>query len=479
MREIKKRLGRDFPVSVLINGIELGRLAGIEDSKCLTHEQSRGIARLLQEAGADAIQVRSHWLGYHVGAYLTDVFFYPESPIPMNSFPKWYDGKHKGAGANVPLAAGIKEVVSIPVIVVSRIDPVLGERVLREGKVDFIGMTRGLIADPELPNKVAAGRLEDIAPCTHDETCLGTGRCRINAFLGTGQNIIEKAEKKKKVLVVGGGPAGMEAARVAALRGHEVELYDSSNKLGGLLPVATVVKGTDLEDLPTMVRYFKNQIRKLGVKTTLGKKVDTSVVEKIKPDVVILATGGLPTVPDIPGINRHNVISSQALHRMLKFYLRFMGPRTLRWLTKFWMPIGKKVVIIGGGIIGCELAEFIVKRGRKVTIVDTADAMGTGMVDALKGHLFMWFQRKDVPMISGVKEYVEITDKGLTIITREGERLTIEADSIIPAIPFSPDTELLKSLEGKVLEIYAIGDCKEPRLIVDAVSEGLRLTRSI
>lgn len=478
IREIKKRLGRDFPVSVCINGIEIGRVIGVDDEKCLTPEESRGIAQLLQEAGADAIQIRNHWLGYHVGGYLPDVLFYPEPPIPLKSFPKEYDWSRRGAGANVSLAAGIKEVVSIPVMVVGRLDPELGEKVLREGKADFIAMTRRLLADPELPNKVASGRLDDIAPCTACENCLGSGRCRINAALGTEQNTIEKAERGKKVVIAGGGPAGMEAARVAALRGHDVTLYEKSHRLGGLLPIAAMVKGTEFEDLPALVRYLKRQITKLGVKIRLGKEVNLSLIEKIKPDVVILATGGMPAIPEITGINKHNVISSLELHRKLKLYLRFLGPQTLRWLTKFFMPIGKRIVIIGGGIQGCELAEFLTKRGRKVTIADTAETLGDGMVDVLMGYLFTWFQKKGVTMMSGVK-YVEITDKGLTIINRGGDRQTIEADSIMPAIPLSPNTGLLKSLEGKAPEIYAIGDCKEPLLIVDAIADGSRIARAI
>ena len=478
IKEIKRRLGRDFPVSVCINGIEIGRVIGVADDQCLTHEESRRIARLLQKAGADAIQVRNHWPGYHVGAYLPEALFYPEPPIPLKSFPKEYNWSQRGAGANVFLAAGIKEVVSVPVIVVGRLDPELGEKFLREGQVDFIGMTRRLLADPELPNKVASGRIDDIAPCTACDNCLGSRRCRINALLGTGQNTIEKAEKKKKVMVVGGGPAGMEAARVAALRGHDVTLYEKSNKLGGLLPVAAMVKGTEIEDLPAIVRYLKRQMSRLGVKIKLGKEVNPSVIEKIKPDVVILATGGLPATPEIVGINSPNVLSSADLYRQLRFYFRVLGPNTLRWLTRFFMPVGKRVVIIGGSIHGCELGEFLTRRGRKVTIVDTAEALGEGMVDVIMSHLFMWFQKKGVTLMSGVK-YVEITDKGLTIITKDGNRQTIEADSIIPAIPLAPNTGLLKSLEGKVPEIYAIGDCREPHLIVDAIGDGSRVARAI
>ncbi len=479
VKEIKKRLGKDFPVSVIMNAVEYGRMAGINDDKCLTTEKARETARLLQGAGADAIHVRSHWMGYHVGAYLPDLLFYPEPPIPIESFPKEYDAKNRGAAWNVNLAAGIKERVSIPVMVVAKLDPELGEKALREGKADFIAMTRRLQADPELPNKVAAGRLDDIAPCTACENCLGSRRCRINAFMGQPYNTVEKADKKKKVVVVGAGPAGLEAARVAALRGHDVILYDKLTKLGGLLPIAAMVKGTELEDLPSMVSYFQRQLTKLGVKIELGKTVTPETIEEIKPDAVILANGGLPTIPGIPGIYNSNVVNNADLHRRLKSYLRFMSPDTLRWLTRFYLPIGKRVVIIGGSLHGCELGEFLTKRGRRVTIVEKSDRLGEGMVDVIQGYLFAWFRRKGVTLISGVREYVEITDKGLTIVNKDGETQTLEADTVIPALPLMPDMGLYESLKDKVPEVYAAGDCQEPLLIADAIGTGHKVARNI
>jgi 2,4-dienoyl-CoA reductase (NADPH2) len=478
IREIKKRLGHDFPVSVCINGIEIGRVVGINDNHLLTPEESRLTARLLQEAGADAIQIRSQWLGYHVPAYLPDLLFYPEPPIPLNTFPAGYNWKNRGPGANINFAAATKRVVSVPVITVGRLDPALGERYLREGKVDFIGMTRRLIADPDLPNKVAEGRLEDIAPCTACENCLGSGRCRINALLAAGINTLKKSRKPKRVMVVGGGPAGMEAARVAALRGHDVTLYEKSGKLGGLMPVAALVKGTRPEDLPALIRYLIIQITKLGVKINLNTEVNSALIEQTKPDVVVLATGGIPTVPGVPGINGKNVVSTTRLHSMLKFFLKFLGIKTLRWLTMLWMPVGKRIVIIGGGVQGCQLGEFLTERGRKVTIVDTAEEMGKGMIDAVMGNLFTWFRKKGVIMMSGVRD-MEITKTGLSFTNTKGERETVVADNIIPAVELLPDTRLLAGLEGKVAEIYAIGDCREPNLIADAIADGSRIGRSI
>jgi 2,4-dienoyl-CoA reductase (NADPH2) len=479
VKEIKKRLGQDFPVSVCINAAEYGRILDIADKRCLTIADAKATARLLQTAGADALHVRSHWLGYHVGAYLPDLLFYPEPVIPLQNFPEEYQARRRGAAWNVDLAAAIKREVTIPVMVVGKLDPRLGERVLRDGKADFIAMTRRLQADPELPNKVIAGGLDDIAPCTACENCLGSRRCRINAFMGKDYNTVAKAERKKKVVVVGAGPAGLEAARVAALRGHDVTLYDRLTKIGGLLPIAALVKGTELEDLPSMVRYFKRQLKKLGVKTVLGQAITLADIENIRPDAVIVAGGGLPAVPDIPGIDRPNVVSSAELHRRLKFYLRFIGPKILRRLTGFYLPIGKRVVIIGGSLHGCELGEFLTKRGRRVTIVEKSATLGQGMVDVIQAYLFDWFRRKGVTLIGGVKEYVEINDKGLTIINKDGEKQTIPADTVIPALPLLPDLALFEGLKEKVPEVYAVGDCREPLLIADAISQGMETARLI
>jgi 2,4-dienoyl-CoA reductase (NADPH2) len=483
VQEIKKRAGQGFGISICINGIEVGQAVGIKNSDCLTGEDSLKIAKLIQDAGADAIHIRSHWLGYHLGGFLPEQLFYPEPPIPLEAFPKEYYRQQRGAGANLNLATELKKSLSIPIMVVGRLDPVMGEKALRDGKADFICFNRRLMADPELPNKLAGGRADEIAPCTACCTCADTDRierrCRINAFIGTNRPyIVQPAEKRKKVMVIGGGPAGMEAARVAALRGHEVVLYEKSTKLGGLMPLAALVKGMEIEDLPAIVRYLEGQIYKLGVKVRLGKEANTKTVKEIKPDVLILATGGIPAAPKITGIDKRNVIPSTELHRKLKFYLKYMGPRTLRSLTRFWMPIGNKVVIIGGGIQGCELAEFLIKRGRKVTVLETSDKMGEGMVNVILYSLLPWLEKQGATLVTGVKS-LEITDQGVNIITRDGKKQTFTADSVIPALPLKSNTGWLKKLEGQVPKIYAIGDCLEPRLIVDAIADGMRTARDI
>ncbi|MBW1902568.1 MAG: FAD-dependent oxidoreductase [Deltaproteobacteria bacterium] len=476
IHEIKKRVGQDYPVGVIYNGTEYGG-----SGKGITIEEAQEFAQMFERAGAASLHIRSHRFGTLAGVW-PEQLLYPEPPKVLE---KELDWSHGGAAMYSPLAAAIKKVVSIPVITVGRLDPMLGERILREGKADFIGFTRRLLADPELPNKVASGRMEDIAPCTACLSCVDTNflgqpiRCRINASLGREKEYeIKPAKEKKKVLVVGGGPSGMEAARVASLRGHEVLLYEKEKKLGGLLPTAAVVKGLEIEDLEAIIRYFKIQLLKQGVQVRLGEQAELSSIEEARPDVVVLAAGGVQTVPHIPGIENDNVVRGPELHRKAKFYQRFFVPKTLGRLTKLWMPIGKNIVIIGGAIQGSEMAEFLVKRRRKVTITDFASELGDGIGPGKKEWLFEWLEEKGVKMYTEVK-YEEITDKGLEITTKKGERQTLEADTVLTASPMKPSSELVKKMEKSAPEIYSIGDCDEPGLIIDAVAAGASVGHAI
>jgi 2,4-dienoyl-CoA reductase (NADPH2) len=483
IKEVKRLNGEDFAIIALINGAEPGLDKGI------TPEECQGIARILQAAGADALHVRAEFYNRpkdpsrRDSTQFPDMAFYPETPFPLGGV---VDDSRHGAGGWVPLAAAVKKVVSIPVIAIGRLDSELGEDVLRRGEADFISFNRRLMADPELPNKLAEGRLEDIRPCTGCITCFDSNEkgnpplCQVNAALGKEKEYeIRPAERKKRVMVVGGGPAGMETARVAALRGHEVILYEKEHRLGGSMPLAAMVKGFEREDLLGLVRYLETQVSKLGVDIRLGQGVTKSVVEGIKPDVLVIAAGGIHDVPDLPGIDKRHVLTGKALHRQLKGYMRFIPPRLLRPLTRIWMPVGKRVVVMGGGIHGCQTAEFLVERGRKVTIVDTAEEIGEGLPDTfIKPHLLNWLDENGVAMLPGVT-YEEITDRGLTITTQEGNKQTIEADTIVTALPLLPNTELIQELDGIVPEVYAIGDCKDPQFTADAIADGSRIARAL
>jgi 2,4-dienoyl-CoA reductase (NADPH2) len=387
------------------------------------------------------------------------------------------------------MAAEIKKAVSIPVIVMGKMDWEMGEKAIGQGKIDIISMNRRLIADPALPKKVLEGRIEDITPCTSCMTCFNLGEhfqpvaCRVNASLGRELEYeIKPAEKKKRVMVIGGGPAGMEAARVTALRGHEVMLYDKESKLGGSMPLAAMIKGFDREDIVGFIEYLKTQITKLGVKINLGKEVTPQMVKDINPDVLVIAAGGKNAIPNIPGIHGSNVLTGVELHKKLTFFLKFMGPRLLSALSAIWLPyVGKNVVVIGARLHGCQTAEFLVKHGRKVTIVDTITEkeIGDGLIEVfLKPYLLYWLEDKGVEIIPEVK-YDGITEKGLTIITKDGNKRTIEANTIITALPLEPNAELETNMKGKAKEVYTIGDAKEPHLIFDAVADGAHIGHEI
>jgi 2,4-dienoyl-CoA reductase (NADPH2) len=478
VQEIKKRCGGDFPVQVLINGIEVG----VPGDQALTLDESKEIACLLQAAGADSLHVRSHWAGMHQGSFNQENMFYPEPFIPLKDFPKELDWSRRGALAQVPMAAEIKKVVNVPVMTVGLIDADSGEQILREGKADLIGINRRFFADPNWANKVREGRLEDIQPCTHCGTCNSNYNkaryCRINACFGTDSYDLKPAIRKKRVVVVGGGPAGMQAARVSAMRGHQVTLYEKGRYLGGSMPLAAMVKGFEIEDLREVVKFFETQIRKLGVEVRLGREFDAQALAETKPDVVVVAAGGSPTLPEVKGIDRKNVIKSTDLYGKLRLAIWILGPKLLRDLTKVWMPVGRRVVIIGGAIQGCQLAEFLIKRGRKVTIVETGDEMGKWLVPERKTRLFYWYDQKGIERLTGVK-LVEINDKGLEIITRDGQKRLLEADHFIPALPFAENKGLAEQLKGKVPEVFCIGDSAGPGVIPDATRAGWQIGNAI
>ncbi len=478
IREIKNRLGPDFPVTTLINGIELSINRGT------TIEEAQGFATILQGAGVDAVHIRA--FGYH-GFQSIDAsprgIYYSENTKPL---PKELDWSRKGKGAMSPLSAAVKSVVSIPVITVGGLDPVVGEAILRQGKADFIGICKGLMADPEMANKLLQGRFEDIAPCADCADCARVLlsmvrvpqfvpiRCRVNGALGQDQDYeIQPAQKRKKVVVVGGGPAGMEAARVAAIRGHEVVLYEKENRLGGLLPLVALIKGLDVDsDAMLLVAYLENQIAKLGVKIRLEQEFCASLIPEIKADAVILATGGIPAVSQIKGVNRSNVVSIDEFCRRMKDDLELIEPSIMRWMARYWDFIGKRVVIIGGTIEGSGLAEFLVERCRDVTLVDEDLIWGN---DPLVRSPSM----EKVIRMPGTR-CEEITDYGVVVTTGDSGKQIIEADTIITAANPNLNTDLFDSIKGKVPEVYLIGmDDAEPSSIMNAIGNGYRTAKAI
>ena len=359
------------------------------------------------------------------------------------------------------LAEAIKKVVNVPVIAVGRLNPQLGERILREGKADFVAMGRALLADPELPNKAASGRLGELVPCIACNECYNLAvprQCTINAALGREREYgIKPAEGRKKVLIVGGGPAGMEAARVATLRGHEVTLYEEGSRLGGQLNVAAVPSSR--KGLLALTGYLMSQVRKLGIKVSLGEEVTAELVEEVKPEVVIVATGATPFIPEIPGVGGSNVAGA----------LDVLAGK---------VEVGDRVVVIGGELVGCNTAEFLAEKGRKVTIMRRGPAMALRLGPTWRELILNKLVELGVTMLTEVR-YEEITERGLVITNREGNRQTIGADTIVLAAGARPNRKLFKELEGRVPEIYLAGDCIAPRRALYAVADGSRIAHGI
>ncbi len=481
VQEVHKRTSPEFAVTVLIN------IAEYRHERATTIPEGVEMAKLAADSGADGINCRAHSYGHRGGLLQPDKLLYPEPPEDL---PEGLDWSRQGKGATVPLVEAVKrKVKNIPIWTACRLDPCLGEEYLRRGSLDFVGMTRRLLADPDLPNKVSAGELDDIRWCHGCLHCFDVRNknqrleCRVNATLGREiepEYTFTQAKKKKKVLVVGGGPAGMEVARVAAQRGHEVVLYEKASYLGGSIPMAAIVKDLETEDLMKFVRYLEVQLKKEGVKVHLKSTVNADIIRKEKPDAVVVATGAAHSKFAIPGGDSKKVIPAAKLHKRLKWMLKFFTPAQLQKWTHYYMPVGKSVAVVGGTLHGCELTEFLTKRGRKAIMVHDGpkSELGKGMIVDDLENLWPWLRKKNVPIYTGVK-YDSVTDKGLRITTQDGETPTLKVKNIVTTQNLAPNLDLVNRLKGMVPEVYNIGSSREPALIVDAMREGAKLGYAI
>lgn len=476
---VKKACGEDYPVTVLFNGME----SGIGE-KGITLEDGIAFACLFEQAGADALQVRNYGYGEDTARQWIENTVYPE---PVDDMPKELDWSRDGAGAYLPLAKAVKEVVNIPVITVGRQDANLGDRAIKDGFADFVAMQRRLIADPDLPLAISEGRPEDVKPCTACLYCAsspGTGRllCRVNPRVGLPDDFeIVPAETSKCIAVVGSGPAGLEAARIAALRGHKVTLFEKEKKLGGLLPMASVVKGTRTENLLELLSYYETQMKKLQVDVRTKTAFSADMADSY--DAVVVAAGGKDTPFNIPGTNQKIFVSNEALHKMLSKLLSAFNAETLRKLTKLYMPLGQRVVIIGGAIQGAELAEFLIMRDHEVTIVmqEPKEEVGRGMASIKQVYLNMWLEKKNIKIIADVQEFLRVEKNGLVLKDADGVERTIEADSICTALPLLPNTELYDAIkQANKTDVYKIGDCNiGDGLILDAIYQGFDVANNL
>ncbi|MFQ5925137.1 MAG: FAD-dependent oxidoreductase [Dehalococcoidia bacterium] len=431
----KRKAGADYPLICRISGDEF-----MEGGHTL--EDCKKLASFLEKAGVHCLNIQAGW---------------HESPRPLShmSVPR---------GAFVYIAEEIKKVVAIPVVAAYRInDPILAEEILAQGRADLIGMARPLIADPELPHKAREGRFDDIRPCIACGHCLDSVlggdpmECAVNARVGReAEYTIEPAKRPKKVFVIGGGPAGMEAAAVAAKRGHEVTLFEKEDRLGGNLLLASVPSYK--WEIGNLTKYLETQLKKSGAEVRLGEEMSAKSIEEGNPEVVIIATGTSPSVPDLPGVTGNTVATAVEV---------LSGQK----------EVAGEVIVVGGEMVGCETADFLAEKGGKVTLLARRERVGDDIGRTTRWVVLGRLRQAGIRMETKVN-VVEITDKGVRA-SREGAEEFFEGDSVVLAVGLKPDNELSQRLEGKVAALYSIGDCVEVQKITQAIEAGFRVAREI
>lgn len=415
-------------------------------------EEGIEIARKLENAGVNALTINA-------GCYETYNLAQPPTTAPK--------------GGTLPLAELTKKAVGIPILSSGKLGyPELAEKALQEGKLDFVALARPLLADPEWPNKVKEGRVEDIRPCLGcHEGCIARVRknhycsCAVNPATGVERELaIIPTDRKKSVLVLGGGPAGMEAARVLALKRHKVTLWEKEDSLGGQLIAASVPDFK--EDYKLFLIYLRTQIKKLGIPVELRKKATLEAIKEYDPDVVFVATGATHIIPEIGGIRKG--IEEKKVFTAVDILLDKA-------------TVGETVVVLGGGLIGCETALYLAKQGKKLTIVKgraietLSDDMPWGnaleLVKLLDDNKVKILDKTDV---------LKIKETGLETASKKGEESFLLADTIVLARGMKPTNgDFVEILRDKVSEVYAIGDCVKPRKLLNAIWEGYRKARVI
>jgi 2,4-dienoyl-CoA reductase-like NADH-dependent reductase (Old Yellow Enzyme family)/NADPH-dependent 2,4-dienoyl-CoA reductase/sulfur reductase-like enzyme len=436
---IRSRVGSGFPVIFKISADEFIE-GGLEISESVL------IAKRLEALGVNCIDVA-------MGIKETQSFVTAPACRPP--------------GYALHLSEAIKKQVHIPIIAVGRInDPFMGGEVLDKRKADLIGMGRALLADPDLPRKAQDGRFEEIRMCIACNRCLERlyrnlrVHCTVNPEMGREKEFseIQPALVQKRVMVIGGGPAGMEAARISAMRGHNVRLYDRNDELGGQLRVASLPphKG----DIANLTRFLSGQIKKLKVDVVLQKRVDLPLIEEFKPDVVFVAIGAVNYVPPIPGADHKTVVRfDQVLREEVE--------------------LGDEIVIAGGGMVGCETAEYLLEKGKKVSIIEMLDEVSTDMEPLARELLIKRLLDKGAKIITESK-IGKIMEGGVEVIDKSLSKRFIPANSVVLALGFKAEKDLGAQIKVNGLcRVYNIGDCVEPRKIADAIYEASFFARQV
>jgi 2,4-dienoyl-CoA reductase-like NADH-dependent reductase (Old Yellow Enzyme family)/thioredoxin reductase len=365
-------------------------------------------------------------------------------------------------GCNADLTGAVKVHLKVPVIAVGRITtPELAEQILREGKADMVAMGRALIADPYLPQKALRGEPHTIRRCIGcNQGCMDRLTqekgisCIHNPEVGR-EGELSMAQRPKKVWVIGGGPSGMEAALVAALRGHRVELFEKRESLGGQCMLAAVPPGK--EDFDAVREFLEGELKRREVPVHTKVEVTAEKVAQEKPEVVILATGSIPLVPDLPGIRGGNVTNAREVIE--------------------GKPVGQKVVVVGGGLVGVETALFLSAGGKRVVVIEMLDEIGRDAGSLNRARLKEELRKTDIEVRCRTK-LLRVDEKSIDVESDNGIE-TIGAETIVIAVGAKSENPLLPELKRIVSEVYAVGDCASPRDMLAAINEAFDIALRI
>ena len=476
---VREAVGPDYPVWIRFDSQEFLMDTGI------SIEDAVRVAQLGEAAGLDAIHVSAHGDGNYGRTYSTG-----HATDIRNCF--------------VDNAAAIKAAVSIPVICPGRIEPEDADRFIAEGKFDFVTMGRKLLADPHLPRKLGEGTPERVRPCVYCYTCISAIfnsehiMCAVNPMTGfeTERQPIASSSRRR-ILVVGGGPGGMESARLLSDKGHEVILCEAGPRLGGTAQFASVAYAPNQR----IVDWLKREVARRPIDVRLSTAVDADFARKLAVDEIVVATGAKRTMPPIEGSDRDFVFSGDDMRNLVlgqnldsisdkvggatRLAMK-MGRLTgitgklemLRLGSKYWMPIGERVVIIGGELVGLELAEFLAHRGRKVTVLEETSRVGKGLPLVRRFRVVDECRELGVAMVTNAGDF-RIGDHVVTYRNDGGQDRSVRADTVIVAQGATGDQSLADSLEAAGFAVQLVGDCTGVGYIEGAMRDATLATQAL
>jgi len=428
LRGVRSTVGEGYPI---ICRFSMGEFEHIG----MSQEDALVFAKALEENGADAL---------HISTFkdATAPYYLPQGHL-------------------VPYAAEVKKVVRIPVIAVGRIvDPEFAEQILQEGKADLVAMGRQLVADPETPNKAKAGKLDEIIPCIGcNSGCIGRHLTFFTSCLSsplTGYEAttqLKPATRRKRIAVVGGGPAGIQTALTSSNRGHAVTLYEKKSRLGGNFYIASLPDGK--RDLQRLLRYWTKALVQSGVNVIVNEEATADHIQRLNPDDIVVATGAVPLLPDIPGVQS-------------------AGVRTATEVLIDTPEPGGRVAVIGGGEMGLEVADHLAHRGKQVTVIEMLPEVGSDVPKNTRPVLFERLQNHRVEVMT--RTVLRKIEGGTIVVEKDGKELRLDGfDHIVLALGFAPDQSLAHKLKATRENVHVIGDASQVRQALSAIREGFEL----